>query len=145
SPCMKSCPKCNRTFPDETQKFCTFDGALLISSQPFDPHATVRSTPEETPSLPVQDETSRDLTKEYAPIIDTPAATMAGGRNTSPTAGQTTGFEAPTRLNAVPPTPPPTSEPSAPPVTPPATANTAPVTPPPAAANTVPVTPPPAA
>ena len=127
---MKSCPKCNRTFPDETQKFCTFDGGLLISSQPFDPHATVRSTPEDTPSLPVQDETSRDLTKEYATIIDTPAATMAGGRNTSPTAGQTTGFEAPTRINAAPPPPPPPPQPtpSAPP--PPVPANTAPVTPP---------------
>ena len=141
---MKSCPKCNRTFPDETQKFCTFDGGLLISSQTFDPHATVRSSPEDTPTLSSEDETSRDLTKEYATIIDTPAATMAGGRNTSPTAGQTTGFDAPTRLNAVPPTPPPTSEPSAPPVPPPTPANAAPVTPPPAPATTAPVTPPPA-
>ena len=45
---MKSCPKCNRTFPDETQKFCTFDGGLLISSQPFDPNATVRTTVADT-------------------------------------------------------------------------------------------------
>jgi hypothetical protein len=129
---MKSCPKCNRTFPDETQKFCTFDGGLLISSQPFDPHATVRSTPEDAPATPPQDETSRDLAEEYATIIDTPAATMAGGRSTSPTASQTTGFEAPTRISAVPPTPPPAPPPppTAAPVPPASPANTAPVTPP---------------
>ncbi len=39
---MKSCPKCNRTFPDEGQKFCTFDGGLLIAPQTFDPNATIR-------------------------------------------------------------------------------------------------------
>ena len=131
---MKSCPKCNRTFPDETQKFCTFDGGLLISSQPFDPHATVRSTPEDVPPSSAQDETSRDLTEEFATIIDSPAATMAGGRNTSPTAGQTTGFEAPTRLNAVPPPAPTPTQPTPPPVTPTPPVNTAPVTPPPVTA-----------
>ena len=41
---MKSCPKCNRTFPDEGQKFCTFDGGLLIAPQTFDPNATMRAT-----------------------------------------------------------------------------------------------------
>ena len=41
---MKSCPKCNRTFPDEGQKFCTFDGGLLIAPQTFDPNATIRAT-----------------------------------------------------------------------------------------------------
>ena len=41
---MKSCPKCNRTFPDEGQKFCTFDGGLLIAPQTFDPNVTIRQT-----------------------------------------------------------------------------------------------------
>ena len=69
---MKSCPKCNRTFPDETQKFCTFDGGLLISSQPFDPNATVRTSVEDTaptPAAGAQDETSRDLPEEYATTL----------------------------------------------------------------------------
>ena len=45
---MKRCPKCNRTFPDENQKFCTVDGGLLIAAQPtFDPNATIRASPEE--------------------------------------------------------------------------------------------------
>src|SRR5438552_4152400 len=45
---MKRCPKCSRTFPDENQKFCTFDGGLLMAERPappaFDPNLTVRST-----------------------------------------------------------------------------------------------------
>jgi len=41
---MKRCPKCNRTFPDENQKFCTFDGGLLISQPSFDPNVTIRAT-----------------------------------------------------------------------------------------------------
>src|SRR6476469_7956537 len=50
---MKRCPKCNRTFPDDNQKFCTIDGGLLVGEQPFDPNATFRSsaplTPQSTP------------------------------------------------------------------------------------------------
>src|ERR1700730_18210040 len=39
---MKRCQKCSRTFPDENQKFCTFDGGLLMADQPtFDPNRTI--------------------------------------------------------------------------------------------------------
>src|SRR5882672_8783438 len=39
---MKRCPKCNRSFPDDNQKFCTIDGGLLLSAeQAFDPNATI--------------------------------------------------------------------------------------------------------
>src|SRR5215813_4425191 len=51
---MKRCPKCSRTFPDENQKFCTFDGGLLRADQPaFDPNMTVAISrdPLETPTL----------------------------------------------------------------------------------------------
>ena len=41
---MKRCPKCSRTFPDESQKFCTVDGGLLISDPVFDPNVTIRAT-----------------------------------------------------------------------------------------------------
>ena len=48
---MKRCQKCSRTFPDENQKFCTFDGGLLLAEQPpppaFDPNLTVRATSKE--------------------------------------------------------------------------------------------------
>src|SRR5260221_11105767 len=35
---MKNCPKCKRTYFDETFAFCLADGSLL--SAPFDPEAT---------------------------------------------------------------------------------------------------------
>lgn len=42
---MKRCPKCNRTFPDDNQKFCTVDGGLLRATDTlFDPNATIQST-----------------------------------------------------------------------------------------------------
>lgn len=34
---MKSCPSCNRTYPDDTLAFCLVDGAIL--SAPYDPKA----------------------------------------------------------------------------------------------------------
>ena len=134
---MKSCPKCNRTFPDETQKFCTFDGGLLISSQPFDPNATVRTTPADTAPTPsrAEEETSRDL-GEYATLIDR-SATIGTTRDTAPTGGQQT------TIGHQSPTPPP---PAPPPTPPPATPPPPPVTPPPQAAPPPPApTPPPAA
>src|SRR5437762_125942 len=30
---MKRCPKCNRNFSTETQKFCTHDGAPLVTAE----------------------------------------------------------------------------------------------------------------
>ncbi len=40
---MKRCPKCSRTYPDDSQKFCTLDGGLLLSAeQAFDPNATIQ-------------------------------------------------------------------------------------------------------
>lgn len=120
---MKSCPKCNRTFPDETQKFCTFDGGLLISAQTFDPNATVRTTPEELASPPPpprpsssgHDETSRDLPGEFETVLNPAAKTIATGRDTAPTTAQTMiGLES----SAPPPPTPPPSVPPPPPVTP---------------------------
>src|SRR6266516_4514919 len=31
---MKRCPKCNRSFQTDTQKFCTHDGGLLFAIDP---------------------------------------------------------------------------------------------------------------
>ncbi len=59
---MKRCPKCNRTFPDENQKFCTVDGGLLIAAQPaFDPNMTMRATSSELGVNPTDKATSREL------------------------------------------------------------------------------------
>src|ERR1700752_1560980 len=83
---MKSCPKCNRTFPDEGQKFCTFDGGLLIAPQAFDPNATIRATPADLAAAS-EKSTSRELTDPNATIVESYPATIALPRNTGPTGG----------------------------------------------------------
>jgi hypothetical protein len=83
---MKSCPKCNRTFPDEGQKFCTFDGGLLIAPQTFDPNATMRATSIDL-NAASERPTSRDLPDPNATIIENYPATVALPRNTGPTTG----------------------------------------------------------
>ena len=83
---MKSCPKCNRTFPDEGQKFCTFDGGLLIAPQPFDPNATMRATVADVSAVP-EKTTSRELPDPNATIVEQYASTIALPRNTGPTSG----------------------------------------------------------
>ena len=113
---MKSCPKCNRTFPDEGQKFCTFDGGLLIAPQPtFDPNATIRATSIDL-NAASERPTSRDLPDQNATIIESYPATVALPRNTGPT-GPPPG--APTTADisqpAAPPPPPPFSPPPVPP------------------------------
>ena len=85
---MKSCPKCNRTFPDEGQKFCTFDGGLLIAPQTFDPNATIRATSIDL-NAASERPTSRDLPDPNATIIENYPATVALPRNTGPTTGPT--------------------------------------------------------
>ena len=112
---MKSCPKCNRTFPDEGQKFCTFDGGLLIAPQTFDPNATIRAT---SMDLNANSErpTSRDLPDPNATIMENYPATVAlPPRNTGPTTGPA-GTSPNTSDVSRPATPPP---PPPPPVSPP--------------------------
>jgi hypothetical protein len=87
---MKRCPKCSRTFPDESQKFCTVDGGLLISDPVFDPNMTIRATAADmAPPLPPQKDnatTSRELPDLSATIaIATNAPTVALPRPTGPT------------------------------------------------------------
>jgi hypothetical protein len=126
---MKSCPKCNRTFPDEGQKFCTFDGGLLIAPQTnFDPNATIRATSIDLNTTAAERPTTRDLPDPNATIIENYPATIALPRNTGPTTGST-GTTPNTSDISQQPTPPPAPPPqwTAPPPPPPP-----PVTPPPA-------------
>ena len=115
---MKSCPKCNRTFPDEGQKFCTYDGGLLVSPQGFDPNLTVRvsSAPKpDQPVAPAEKETSRDLPDPSATIATSDQVpTIALPRNTGPTSGSITSDFAPA--------PPPPPSPQQPVVASPASA-----------------------
>ena len=121
---MKSCPKCNRTFPDEGQKFCTFDGGLLIAPQTFDPNATIRATSMDLNAAAAERPTSRDLPDPNATIIESYPATVALPGNTGPTTGPT-GTSPNTSDIATPPAAPP---PPAPPPPPPPPVS---VTPPP--------------
>ena len=109
---MKSCPKCNRTFPDEGQKFCTFDGGLLIAPQTFDPNATIRATSIDLNAAAAERPTSRDLPDPNATIIENYPATVALPRNTGPTNAGTSDMSKPP---VTPPTPPPPPPPSTPP------------------------------
>ena len=116
---MKRCPKCNRTFPDDNQKFCTVDGGLLVSGdQPFDPNATIQGSANLL--LPVEPPPQKPVSSrppDFGETIATPssAPTVVLPKKTGPT-GQ------PTASNLQPPpaTMPP-AKPSAPPQsTPPA-------------------------
>ena len=83
---MKRCPKCNRTFPDENQKFCTVDGGLLIAAQPaFDPNATIRATSAELGINPSEKATSRELPDPNAFNAAASAPTEMFPRNTERT------------------------------------------------------------
>ena len=103
---MKSCPKCNRTFPDEGQKFCTFDGGLLIAPQTFDPNATIRATSIDL-NATSEKPTSRDLPDPNATIIENYPATVALPRNTGPTSSSTSDMSRPPVTPPTPPPPPP--------------------------------------
>jgi hypothetical protein len=102
---MKTCPKCNRTFPDEGQKFCTFDGGLLIAPQTFDPNATIRATSIDL-NAASERPTSRDLPDPNATIMENYPATVALPRNTGST-GQTTTVGGPDTADFSKPAPPP--------------------------------------
>ncbi|HEX3186359.1 MAG TPA: hypothetical protein VHQ94_16295, partial [Pyrinomonadaceae bacterium] len=131
---MKSCPKCNRTFPDEGQKFCTFDGGLLIAPQTtFDPNATMRATSIDL-NAASERPTSRDLPDPNATIIESYPATVALPRNTGPT-GPSTGANT---ADISPPAPPPPA-----PQPPPPTAQTSQPLPPQPQAPAPPPPPPP--
>lgn len=72
---MKRCPKCNRSFPEDSQKFCTVDGGLLIAEPAFDPSATMRATSADlglpTETLSSQAATSRKLPNMADTILST--------------------------------------------------------------------------
>ncbi|CAN5841806.1 hypothetical protein BH18ACI4_BH18ACI4_10360 [soil metagenome] len=96
---MKRCPKCSRTFPDESQKFCTIDGGLLISDPVFDPNMTIRATAEDV-APPLQPQKGNATTSRELPDLNATIASMANAptvafpRKTGPT-GPTTASDIP--------------------------------------------------
>jgi len=72
---MKRCPKCNRTYSTDTQKFCTHDGGLLFAID-----AGLGETVQ-FDSSKVQDEVAKPTTRdlgEQQPAFD-PEATVVTG------------------------------------------------------------------
>src|SRR2546428_10880440 len=78
---MKRCQKCSRTFPDETQKFCTFDGGLLMHDQPapVDPNLSVRATSKELTPPAGGTEASEAPTSVQLPNVDATIASFGSG------------------------------------------------------------------
>lgn len=83
---MKRCPKCSRTFPDDTQKFCTIDGGLLVSGdQPFDPNATIQGSANmAVPTAPPPEQPVSNRPPDYNETIAS-APTAVLPRPTGPT------------------------------------------------------------
>lgn len=124
---MKRCQKCNKTFPDENQKFCTLDGGLLVSAdQAFDPNATIQSSSANL-GLPVAPPSREDTVDLNATIATSSTAeTAVLPRKTGPTGGATIPNEParpqpgqPTASQSTPP-PPKSPQPSLPPAKAPA-------------------------
>ena len=88
---MKRCPKCNRAFPDDNQKFCTIDGGLLVvADKSFDPNATIQSSrapvgtaKEEPASTPQSDFGATIATSSSAPTVVFPKDTAPTGSSTA--------------------------------------------------------------
>jgi len=74
---MKSCPTCNRTYPDDTLAFCLIDGSVL--SAPYDPQAKQQRANEPPPtevlhSAPGRPDTSPERLQPTMPIYQTGSA-----------------------------------------------------------------------
>lgn len=126
---MKHCPKCNRTYADDNQKFCTNDGGLLVDGAPFDPNATIAASASSVqPSAePASSTPPPDFSATIATSSSAPTAVLP--KNTGPTRSATAAnIHQQKRPD---PAPTPTAKPATPP---PAPSPVAPVKPQPAAA-----------
>ena len=76
---MKRCPKCNRAYQTDTQKFCTHDGGLLFAIDPS------LSETVQFDSTQVRDAVSKPTTRDLAdqkPAAFDPEATVVTGSRT---------------------------------------------------------------
>ena len=82
---MKRCPKCNRTYTTDTQKFCTHDGGLLVAFESGQGE-TIRIDSAQLSDAPTK-AISRELVSSqfdpYQTVLERPEATTAArGRDT---------------------------------------------------------------
>jgi hypothetical protein len=149
---MKRCQKCSRTYPDENQKFCTFDGGLLLPAQPpaatFDPNLTVRGTSKDLAPPTHEIDASEAPTSVQLPNLDATITSFGTGSFSQtpapPTGRQTAADLAAPPLASAPDTSPAvksTAAGPAPPAAPAPTVNVAPPAPPTSQPLALPVTP----
>jgi hypothetical protein len=88
---MKRCPKCNRSFPDDNQRFCTVDGGLLVTTEkPFDPNATIQSSANRAiPVEPAGEKPVSNRLPDFEETIAASAPTAVLPRQTGPTGSPT--------------------------------------------------------
>ncbi len=90
---MKRCPKCSHTYQDDSQKFCTVDGGLLVTAdKPFDPNATIQGSA--NMALPVEPPSDKPVSSrppDFSATIATPssAPTAVLPKKTGPTGSVT--------------------------------------------------------
>jgi hypothetical protein len=132
---MKRCPKCNRTFTTNTQKFCTHDGGILVGVDAPPQPDTIRidsAPPDEASTKAISSERPTVVTPDFDPFktvmsrpdaatVDnlnatqggrSPAATMTG--EAPPASVPGSGQVSPVPLQTSAPLPPPKASPSAP-------------------------------
>jgi hypothetical protein len=129
---MRRCPKCNRTYSTDTQKFCTHDGGLLFAVQP-ELTETVQFDSSKVRDA-VAKPTTRDLSEQQAAAFDPEATVVRSTVNdgTQQVKARDTGSLEPpsqTQYYGAPPSQPGTGPVAPPPVTP-----SAPIPPPPTSA-----------
>ena len=137
---MRRCPKCNRTYSTDTQKFCTHDGGLLFTVQE-ELTETVQFDSSKVRDA-VAKPTTRDLSEQKAAAFDPEATVVSSGvkDGTQQVKARDTGSLEPppqTQYYGAPP-----SQPTPPPVTPsgpiPPPQTSAPLPPPPAPSGPIP-------
>ncbi|HEX6187785.1 MAG TPA: hypothetical protein VFZ40_06875 [Pyrinomonadaceae bacterium] len=129
---MRRCPKCNRTYSTDTQKFCTHDGGLLFTLQP-ELTETVQFDSSKVRDA-VAKPTTRDLSEQQAAAFDPEATLVRSSVNdgTQQVKARDTGSLEPpsqTQYYGAPPSQPGTGPVAPPPVTP-----SGPIPPPPISA-----------
>lgn len=70
---MKKCPTCDKTYED-SMKFCQLDGATLVDDEPpFDPYATIVSTPAKPIEIPPIETEPEPALEVEAPVEEAAA------------------------------------------------------------------------
>lgn len=94
---MLRCPKCNRTYLDDMQKFCTHDGGRLVPDvdkpKSFDPNATVTT---DGSALDILSGSSPTPGDNLGSTMAAPPPPQSGSTSASPTSGISSSNTSPT-------------------------------------------------